>query len=142
MARFNFIRNVKRHPRSQLPPPSLFPSEGMPCSWCRKPGHTITACTADGTESERERRKNDPKEIEKREKARKKKEKANEGELKRLQVTSQKKMLRQVNVEPGILQQEFEAACETIKGALETVLTSDYLKNILEIMNENRFVEI
>ena len=71
-------------------------------------------------------------------KAQKKKEEAKSSELSRLGVTTEKKTLQEVSVVPGVLKSEFGPACETVKGTLETVITSEYLENILKIMNENR----
>lgn len=112
----------------------------MVCGWCRKPGHTITKCSEQGAKEERERRRSDPLEVERREKSTQKKEVENQEERRRLGVTEVMKPLRKVDIEPGRLKQDFEAACETIGGALGTVLTSEYLQNILQIVNENRQV--
>ena len=111
----------------------------MVCGWCQKPGHTIAKCSEEGAREERERRRSDPKEVAKREKVAKKKEEENQEVRRRLGVTEVEKPLRKVNIEPGRLKKEYEAACETVEGAIDTVLTSEYLNNILQIVNENRY---
>jgi len=105
----------------------------MVCGWCQKPGHNISKCSEEGTKEERERRKSDPKEVEKREKAAQKKEVENQEERRSLGITEVMKPLRRVNIEPGKLKKEYEVACETVGGAIGTVLTSEYMQIILKL---------
>jgi hypothetical protein len=112
------------------------------CSFCKKKGesgegHNLRSCKREGVEAYQEERAKDPKIIQQREKAKAKKAEKNKAERERLGVTRQSKGLYQPSIKLGILKEEYKEQCQSVRGAIEMVMSKEYLLKILAIINNN-----
>lgn len=114
----------------------------MVCGYCKKEGHTILTCTEEGIEEERERRKNDPKVIARKEKvAAERAEKSRllheEHEIEMVDVGTTTR-LHVPDLLPGRVVPKYASKCETVKGVVDLILDGALLQMILEAVEERR----
>ena len=106
------------------------------CSRCGCEGHDIRKCTASDAEAAMLlAAKND---LKKKEKEKKAKESSREQREKR-NMTEEKKTLPELPVRPGRLRPNLLSPAATPRDALMLVLKEQFMKEILKIVNENRY---